>query len=85
MELTWYRYHLAVVQPEHLVLVFHGLVIAIPNDALPEKPETIGTEDRGLVRKTCLERFVIAPRQSSGAHLRRPWRAICAVARAIAR
>jgi hypothetical protein len=41
VDLSWYRYHLAVVQPEHLVLVFHGLVVAIPNAALPGKPEII--------------------------------------------
>jgi hypothetical protein len=33
-----------VVQPEYLVLVFHGLVVAIPNAALPGKPEIIAQE-----------------------------------------
>jgi hypothetical protein len=41
IELSWHRFHSALIQPEHLVLVFHGLVVAIPNASLPEKPETI--------------------------------------------
>ncbi|GGF61577.1 hypothetical protein GCM10007301_21590 [Azorhizobium oxalatiphilum] len=34
--LGWRRYLLAVDQPEHLVLVFHGEVLAIPHAALPQ-------------------------------------------------
>jgi hypothetical protein len=44
VELSWFRYHLAIVQPEHLVLVFHGLVVVIPNASLPEEPEVIANK-----------------------------------------
>ncbi|SHN12852.1 hypothetical protein [Roseibium suaedae] len=33
--LSWARYHLALLQPENLVLVFHGTVSVIPNSSLP--------------------------------------------------
>ena len=39
--LNWRRYHCAVVEPEHLVLVFEGSVFAIPNHALPLQSEEL--------------------------------------------
>ncbi|MGI2032423.1 hypothetical protein ACRQ1B_08530 [Rhizobium panacihumi] len=35
LELRWARYHLAILQPDNLVLVFHGTVAVIPNAILP--------------------------------------------------
>lgn len=35
VELTWSRYHVAILQPDNLVLVFHGTVAVIPHDILP--------------------------------------------------
>ncbi|WP_288430282.1 hypothetical protein [uncultured Agrobacterium sp.] len=39
--LSWTRYHLAVTQPDNLVLVFHGTIAVIPNDVLPMTPEKV--------------------------------------------
>jgi hypothetical protein len=35
VQLSWARYHLAITPPDNLVLVFHGTVVVIPNNALP--------------------------------------------------
>jgi hypothetical protein len=41
IQLSWARYHLAIVQPDNLVLVFHGTVAVIPRDALPIAPDDV--------------------------------------------
>lgn len=38
IELSWARYHLAVLQPDNLILVFHGTVAVIPKKILPIDP-----------------------------------------------
>ncbi|WP_337270885.1 hypothetical protein [Oryzifoliimicrobium ureilyticus] len=39
--LSWIECHLALTQPEHLVLVFQTAVVAIPNHLLPYPPKEI--------------------------------------------
>ncbi len=41
VHLSWAHYHIAIIQPDSLVLVFHGTVAVIPNSALPISPADI--------------------------------------------
>lgn len=41
VKLSWARYHLAILQPDNLVLVFHGMVAVIPNNVLPIAPKEV--------------------------------------------
>lgn len=41
VQLSWARYHLAILQPDSLVLVFHGTVAVIPVSALPFAPTDV--------------------------------------------